>query len=77
MRYKKTEVCQACAQLKNVCQTCLLGEFGATMDTPSLPWIHLRVTIPNACDLKYFVIVLKWGFFLKIQCDPIIHETEL
>ncbi|VDN57024.1 unnamed protein product [Dracunculus medinensis] len=29
MRYKKTEVCQTCAKLKNVCQTCLLDlEFG-------------------------------------------------
>jgi len=28
-RYKKTEVCQICAKLKNVCQTCLLDlEFG-------------------------------------------------
>uniref|UniRef100_A0A183EF29 Pre-mRNA-splicing factor RBM22 n=1 Tax=Gongylonema pulchrum TaxID=637853 RepID=A0A183EF29_9BILA len=29
MRYKKTEVCQTCAKMKNVCQTCLLDlEFG-------------------------------------------------
>lgn len=28
-RYKKTEVCQTCAKIKNVCQTCLLDlEFG-------------------------------------------------
>lgn len=28
-RYKKTEVCQVCSKLKNVCQTCLLDlEFG-------------------------------------------------
>eukprot|EP01089_Gocevia_fonbrunei_P017610 TRINITY_DN5763_c0_g1_i1.p1 TRINITY_DN5763_c0_g1~~TRINITY_DN5763_c0_g1_i1.p1 ORF type:complete len:423 (-),score=57.21 TRINITY_DN5763_c0_g1_i1:54-1175(-) len=28
-RYKKTEICQICAKLKNVCQTCLLDlEFG-------------------------------------------------
>ncbi|KAK9718173.1 Pre-mRNA-splicing factor slt11 [Basidiobolus ranarum] len=24
MRYKKTEICQTCAKIKNVCQTCLL-----------------------------------------------------
>jgi pre-mRNA-splicing factor RBM22/SLT11 len=29
MRFKKTEVCQTCAKLKNVCQTCLLDlEYG-------------------------------------------------
>lgn len=29
MRFKKTEVCQTCSRLKNVCQTCLLDlEYG-------------------------------------------------
>jgi pre-mRNA-splicing factor RBM22/SLT11 len=29
MRYKKTEICQTCSKLKNVCQTCLLDlQFG-------------------------------------------------
>jgi len=23
MRFKKTEICQTCAKLKNVCQTCI------------------------------------------------------
>lgn len=29
MRFKKTEICQTCCRLKNVCQTCLLDlEYG-------------------------------------------------
>lgn len=29
MRFKKTEVCQTCSRMKNVCQTCLLDlEYG-------------------------------------------------
>lgn len=24
MRFKKTEICQTCAKIRNVCQTCLL-----------------------------------------------------
>lgn len=47
MRFKKTEVCQTCAKLKNVCQTCLLdleyglptqvrdAALGLTDDTPT------------------------------------------
>lgn len=31
-RYKKTEICQTCSKLKNVCQTCLLDlEYGKNL----------------------------------------------
>ena len=34
MRYKKTEICQTCCKLKNVCQTCLLDlEYGIILIT--------------------------------------------
>lgn len=32
MRFKKTEVCQTCSKMKNVCQTCLLDlEYGESL----------------------------------------------
>ena len=32
-RYKKTEICQTCAKLKNVCQTCLFDlDFGLPVE---------------------------------------------
>jgi len=38
MRYKKTEICQTCSRLKNVCQTCLFDlEYGR--------YIHIHVCI--------------------------------
>nr|NP_001071914.1 zinc finger protein [Ciona intestinalis]BAE93304.1 zinc finger protein [Ciona intestinalis] len=34
MRFKKTEVCQTCSKLKNICQTCLLDlEYGLPVQT--------------------------------------------
>jgi pre-mRNA-splicing factor RBM22/SLT11 len=33
LRYKKTEICQTCAKLKNVCQTCLFDlDFGLPVE---------------------------------------------
>ena len=33
MRYKKTEICQTCSKIKNVCQTCLLDlEYGLPIE---------------------------------------------
>ncbi|KAJ3332600.1 RNA binding motif protein 22 [Blyttiomyces sp. JEL0837] len=43
MRYKKTEICQTCAKIKNVCQTCVLDlEYG-------LP-VQVRDSVLNVQD---------------------------
>mgnify|MGYP006996226396 FL=1 len=51
MRFKKTEICQTCSKLKNVCQTCLLDlEYGlpvqvrdeALQITDTLPKGHVN-----------------------------------
>lgn len=35
MRFKKTEICQTCARLRNACQTCLLDlEYGLPLQVP-------------------------------------------
>lgn len=41
-RYKKTEVCQMCARVKNVCQTCLFDlQYGA--------WLNPFCTLKFCC----------------------------
>jgi len=46
-RYKKTEICQICSKLKNVCQTCLLDlEFG-------LPVQVRDSQVPNADPMPF------------------------
>lgn len=37
MRFKKTEICQTCARLRNACQTCLLDlEYGLPLQVHHL-----------------------------------------
>jgi hypothetical protein len=49
MRFKKTEVCQTCAKMKNICQTCLLDlEYGKVLmlkDKSSIWWIIEKLLI--------------------------------
>uniref|UniRef100_A0A8C4X1V9 Pre-mRNA-splicing factor RBM22 n=1 Tax=Eptatretus burgeri TaxID=7764 RepID=A0A8C4X1V9_EPTBU len=48
MRYKKTEICQTCSKLKNVCQTCLLDlEYGLPVQVRDTGLV-LRDEIPKS-----------------------------
>ncbi|XP_040575591.1 pre-mRNA-splicing factor RBM22 [Lepeophtheirus salmonis] len=48
MRFKKTEICQTCAKLKNVCQTCLLDlEYGLPIQVRD-QMLKLKTDLPQS-----------------------------
>ncbi|KAG1669556.1 Pre-mRNA-splicing factor RBM22 [Nymphon striatum] len=55
MRFKKTEVCQTCAKLKNVCQTCLLDlEYGLPTQVRDAA-LNIKDDIPRSeVNKEYF-----------------------
>ncbi|CAF1236604.1 unnamed protein product [Rotaria magnacalcarata] len=55
MRFKKTEICQTCSKLKNVCQTCLLDlEFGLPVQVRDEA-LEITDTIPKGqVNKEYF-----------------------
>jgi len=56
MRFKKTEVCQTCAKLKNVCQTCLLDlEYGLPTQVRDNA-LQIKDTLPrNEINKEYYL----------------------
>jgi len=55
MRYKKTEICQTCCKLKNVCQTCLLDlEYGLPVQVRDEA-LKIKDDLPkSAVNREYF-----------------------
>ncbi|KAI8839866.1 hypothetical protein BC829DRAFT_403583 [Chytridium lagenaria] len=56
MRHKKTEICQTCAKIKNVCQTCVLDlEFGLPVQVRDAV-LNVEEQMPRSnVNLEYFV----------------------
>ena len=47
-RFKKTEICQTCSKLKNVCQTCLFDlEYGLPVEIRDKFLANKKVSIPE------------------------------
>ena len=60
MRFKKTEVCQTCAKLKNVCQTCLLDlEYGKCVEEFELRIRLIREEEKNCTQLFKMTIIVN------------------
>lgn len=56
MRFKKTEICQTCARLRNACQTCLLDlEYGLPLQVRDAA-LKIKEQIPKSdVNKEYFV----------------------
>ncbi|KAI7902599.1 uncharacterized protein BX663DRAFT_509794 [Cokeromyces recurvatus] len=54
-RYKKTEICQTCAKVKNVCQTCILDlQYGLPVEVRDKA-LHLKSEAPSTdINRQYF-----------------------
>lgn len=56
MRFKKTEICQTCSRLKNVCQTCLLDlEYGLPIQVRDQA-LRIKDDLPKSDVNKEFYI---------------------
>lgn len=56
MRFKKTEICQTCSHLKNVCQTCILDlEYGLPIQIRDQA-LKLKDDLPRSdVNKEYFI----------------------
>jgi len=72
MRFKKTEVCQTCAKLKNVCQTCLLDlEYGLPIQVRDNA-LKVKDNLPrNEVNKEYYVQNLERQVANSDGSDPL------
>ena len=74
MRFKKTEVCQTCAKLKNICQTCLLDlEYGLPVQVRDAA-LKIKDDLPRSdVNREYYLQVKQFGL---TELSEHMHNTE-
>ena len=66
-RYKRTEICQTCSKLKNVCQTCLFDlQFGLPVETRD-KYLKNKIEIPKENANRDFFIANATKNFDKLD----------
>lgn len=86
MRFKKTEVCQTCAKLKNACQTCLLDlEYGLPLQVRDQA-LGIDEAMPTSdVNREYYTqnqeryadnVVHNQGRVPTPACEPFYEDTE-
>ena len=70
MRFKKTEICQTCAKLKNICQTCLLDlEYGLPVQVRDAA-LKIKDDLPRSdVNREYYLQVNSTGTCLPVVFD--------
>ena len=77
MRFKKTEVCQTCAKLKNVCQTCLLDlEYGKISLTFILLMMYGVLRIDNVPFCQRTLYMYRYPCYQKATVNLIIYLSS-
>lgn len=67
MRFKKTEVCQTCSRLKNVCQTCLLDlQYGLPIQVRDAA-LKVEDDLPRSdVNKEYYIQNMDSEVYIKI-----------
>ena len=77
MRFKKTEVCQTCAKLKNVCQTCLLDlEYGKISLTFILLMMYGVLRMDNVPFCARTLYMYRYPCYQKATVNLIIYLSS-
>ena len=74
MRFKTTVICQTCAKIKNVCQTCLLDlEYGLPTQVRDTALAIQNDAPTSEINREYYAQNME----SKVRCFPVFHSGIL